>query len=409
MQFHRATLDNGLEIIAEIKPEAQSAAVGFFVQTGARDETPDVAGVSHFLEHMAFKGDERFSAHDVNRIFDELGANCNAWTSEEMTVYYAAILPEHLQPTVELLAALMRPSLRQEDFDTEKGVILDEISKYEDIPAMSVYDQIMMRHFTGHPLGQSVLGSTQSITALTSQQMREYHERRYGAANLVLVAAGNVDWDELQKLAAKYCGHWSTGKPGRVRGEAAPLSSRLFTCRTEMHQEHVMQMGLAPAAQSELRFAADIASTIVGDDNAGRLYWDLVETGLAETCDVAYHDFDGTGAWLTYLCCAPETVESNLARIAEIYREFNVSGPTEAEFIQAKNKVASRVVLGSELPMGRLSSLGSTWVQQHQYRSVSDDLQTLKNLTMQDVRTLLAQYPLSVQTTVGLGPYASAN
>ena len=126
MQFHRDTLDNGLNLIAEINPRAYSVSIGFFVKTGSRDETDEVSGVSHFLEHMAFKGDERFSAEDVNRIFDEVGAKYNASTSEEVTLFYATVLPEYADRTFGLLTALLYPSLREDDFQTEKQVILEE-------------------------------------------------------------------------------------------------------------------------------------------------------------------------------------------------------------------------------------------------------------------------------------------
>src|SRR5262249_53386586 len=129
--FHSHVLDNGLEIIAETSPSARSVALGFFVRTGARDETPEVSGVSHFLEHMVFKGTERRSAFEVNKDFDRIGANYNAFTSEENTVFYAAVLPEYLPNAVDILADILRPSLREDDFDQEKQVILEEIAMYE--------------------------------------------------------------------------------------------------------------------------------------------------------------------------------------------------------------------------------------------------------------------------------------
>ena len=172
MHFHHAELPNGLTIVAELNPAAQSVAAGYFVRTGARDETADVSGVSHFLEHMAFKGDDRHTAEDVNRIFDELGARYNASTREEITTYYAAVLPEYLPKTVEMLSGLIRPSLRTEDFDVEKNVILEEIGMYDDQPSFLAYDKAMAAHFAGHPLGQSILGSVESIAALTCEQMQ---------------------------------------------------------------------------------------------------------------------------------------------------------------------------------------------------------------------------------------------
>lgn len=404
MQFHQTQLPNGLQIIGEVKPAAQSVAVGFFVQTGARDEAADVSGVSHFLEHMAFKGDDTYSAEDVNRIFDEVGASYNASTGEEVTFYYAAILPEYLDQTFELLARMMRPSLREEDFDMEKQVILEEIGMYEDMPGFAIYDATMSTHFAEHPLGQSILGSTESIRNLTVEQMRNYHSQRYGASNLVLAATGNFDWDHLLELARQHCDNWNAGAPGRTVVEAVPQPHKHWIKRPGMNQQHLMQMAPAPPASSALRFAAEMVATIVGDESTGRLYWDLVETGLAETAELSFNDYDGSGAWATYLCCAPGEAEANLDRIREIFADFNQQGPTPEEFEQARNKVASRIVLSSERPMGRLVALGGNWVYRNEYRSVADDLAMLKSLTLDDVRALLNAYPLQQTTIVGLGP-----
>jgi predicted Zn-dependent peptidase len=286
----------------------------------------------------------------------------------------------------------------------EKQVILEEIGMYEDMPSFAIYERTMSTHFTGHPLGQSILGSSASVTALTAEQMRAYHAARYGAGNLVLAAAGNLDWDHLLQLAEQHCGGWDPGKPGRANEEARPHPCEVFQVRTGMNQEHVMQMAPAPAAQSPLRYAAEIVGTIVGDDGTGRLYWDLVETGLAEVADLSYNDYDGSGTWTTYLCSLPQQTKENLARITRIYEEFNRNGPTAEELEQARNKVASRIVLSSERPMGRLVSLGGNWVYCHEYRSVADDLKTLQDLTLEDIRELLERYPLGQTTTVGLGP-----
>src|SRR6267142_2076185 len=184
MQFLRTTLGNGLEIVAECNSEAHSSALGFFVQTGARDETAEVAGVSHFLEHMMFKGTPRRSSLDVNRDFDRIGAFSNAYTSEENTVFYAAILPEYLPQAVDILADILRPSLRGDDFNMEIKVIIEEIHMYEDQPMWSAYDHAKKAFFADHPLGNSVLGTPASITALTREQMQAYYDRRYIAPNI---------------------------------------------------------------------------------------------------------------------------------------------------------------------------------------------------------------------------------
>ena len=141
MTFHHQTLANGLTILGETNPAALSVALAFWVKTGSRDETPEVSGVSHFLEHMVFKGTERRDAFTVNRDFSRIGADNNAWTSEENTVFHAVVLPEFLPQVVDVLADILRPSLRKEDFDMEKKVILDEIVRYEVQPGWSAYEQ----------------------------------------------------------------------------------------------------------------------------------------------------------------------------------------------------------------------------------------------------------------------------
>ena len=404
MDFREQKLDNGLQIIAEFNPNVHSVAVGFFVRTGARDEGPEVSGVSHFLEHMAFKGTDSLSADDVNRIFDEVGANYNASTSEEVTLFYAAILPEYLDRTFELLSNVLFPSLRQEDFEMEKNVILEEIGMYDDLPAFTVYEKVMQTHFAGHPLGQCILGTTDSVRALSAEQMRQYHSERYRAGNIVLAVAGKSDWDEIRRLADQHCGHWIDGTLPRQAQEAKPAGGLTIVTKAGSMQQHAMAMTPAPTAQDEMRFAAEVLSVIVGDDSGSRLYWDIVDPGHAESAELSYNEYDGSGAFATYLSCEPETVSENLRRIRAIYEVVNRDAVTEVELEQAKNKIASRIVLRSERPMGRLSSLGGNWIYRQEYRSVDDDLNTLKSLTVSDIRRLLEIYPLGLTTMATVGP-----
>lgn len=404
MQFSQIELPNGLHILGEVNPRAHSVALGYFVRTGSRDETPEVAGVSHFLEHMAFKGDERYSAADVNRVFDELGANYNASTSEETTLYYAAVLPESLEPTLDLLSTLIRPSLRQADFDVEKQVIIEEIGMYDDQPSYAVYEQAMQAYFAGHPLSHSVLGTAASITSLRSDQMRDYHARHYGTENLTLVAAGNFDFDELVKLAERRCGSWARGGAARQLLAPHPPKAVRWVEKDSIHQEHVIAMAPAPEATSRLRFAAEMVSVIVGEEGSGRLYWELVESGRAETADLGYSEFEGHGSWMTYLCCEPGDVDANIELLERVLDKVMADGLTESELEQARNKVASRTVLRSERPMGRLSTLGNDWIYRHEYRTVAEDIALLRGVTLKDIRELLDAFPLRTVTQVGLGP-----
>jgi predicted Zn-dependent peptidase len=229
--FQSQLLKNGLQIIGETSPSARSVALGFFVRTGSRDETADVSGVTHFLEHMVFKGTPRRTALDVNRDFDRIGAHYNAFTSEENTVFYAAILPEYIPQAVDILADILRPSLRVEDFEMEKNVIIEEIGMYEDQPMWSAYDHAKRLYFSDHPLGNSILGTPESIRALARDQMQAYFERRYVAPNITVVAAGNFDWDRFVPVIEQHCGTWNGGPVGRsgVRQTAGSKATEVMT------------------------------------------------------------------------------------------------------------------------------------------------------------------------------------
>jgi predicted Zn-dependent peptidase len=404
LEFHEARLPNGLQVVSERSPSVYSVALGFFVRTGARDETDDVSGVSHFLEHMAFKGTARHSADDVNRVFDEVGAKYNASTSEEVTLFYGAILPEYLPQTFDLLADIIRPALRQEDFDVEKKVILEEIGMYDDQPTYTAYEHLMQTHFAGHPLGRSVLGTNASITALKSEQMRAYHQTRYAAGNILLAVAGQFDWNELLRLTERQCGGWPAGSPPRNRPEARPAGGMSLIQKPVSIQQHVMQMAPAPAADNPLRFAADLLAVIVGDETGSRMFWELVDPGFAETAEMGFNEFDGSGAYMFYFSCEPEEAECNLERVRKIQADINANGVTEVELEQARNKIASRIVLRSERPMGRLSSLGHNWLYRGEYRTVADDLATVRGISTADIRKLLDAYPLRQTTTSSVGP-----
>ncbi len=404
MEFLKETLPNGLEIVAECNAEAYSTALGFFVRTGSRDETDQVAGVSHFLEHMMFKGTPTRTADDVNREFDEMGAHYNAFTSEENTVYYAAVLPEYQNHAVSLLGDILRPSLRQEDFDTEKQVILEEIHMYEDQPPFGADEKAKAAHYGKHPLGRSVLGSPQSISSLRVQQMREYFQLRYGPQNIVLAAAGQVDFAALVNSARHICGPWESSQTSRELPEPPSHDGFHVLFKETAAQQYSLQLCRGPAATDEDRYAAKIQAMILGDDSGSRLYWELVDPGLAEQAVLNHYEYDGAGLFMTYMACEPQCAAENLQRVLEVYRQAAEQGFTKEELKQAKSKVLSRIVLSSERPRGRLFAVGSDWIQRRQYRSVADDIDTVAAITVDDLLAVQAKYPLTRCTTVSIGP-----
>ena len=404
MKFREHCLDNGLEIIAECNPAAYSTALGFFVKTGSRDETVETSGVSHFLEHMAFKGTPTRCAADVNRELDELGAHSNAFTSEEQTVYYVAVLPEFQDRAVDLLCDIMRPSLRGEDFEMEKQVILEEIAKYEDQPPFGAHEKSMAVHFRQHPLARSVLGSQGTVSALTSAQMRSYFDARYAPNNMTLAAAGNLDFDRLVQMAEQKCGAWERRPVARITPSATTNSDFQVFPSDIASQQYVIQIANGPAADEDSRYAARILSTVVGDDSGSRLFWKLIDTGRAE-CAVMYsHEYQGTGIFMSMLCGVPADTPENLQEILATLREVESGGITDEELSQAQNKICSHLVLQSERPTNRLFSLGDNWVQRHAYQTVRDVIAAYQAVSLPDVTDVLRQYPLTAHSTVAVGP-----
>ena len=404
MQFHHTVLDNGLQVIAEVNGLARSVASGFFVKAGSRDEGPELAGVSHFLEHMVFKGTPRRDALQVNRDFDRVGAKHNAQTSEEDTLYHVTCLPEYLPKSFDILSDILRPTLREEDFDTEKKVIIEEIKMYQDSAMSVAYDAAKAAHFGPHPLGQSILGTVESIEAMKVERMRGYFAEKYAPANIVLAFAGRTGWDEVVGLAKKHCGGWTGGETSRIALPPKGTGAFETILRADDQQQTVIGVCDGPPLESEDRYAALLLSTILGDHTGSRLYWSLIDPGHADGAELSYQDYNQAGALFTFLSCDPEETQNNLERIVEVYKEVIAKGVTDDELTQAKNKVLSRSVLRSERPMGRLSSLGFLWTYRHEYQTVSEEMEAFGKVTVSEVRGVLDRWPLLPMTIVSAGP-----
>ena len=405
MSFQMHKLANGLTILGEHSPSARSVALGFFVRTGSRDETPEVSGVSHFLEHMAFKGSANRTAFDVNRDFDRIGDDYNAFTSEENTVYHAAVLPEYLPQAMDVLSDLLRPTLRQEDFDLEKKVIINEIGRYEDQPMWSAYDNAKKIYFAEHRLGNTILGTPESITALQRDQMEAYFRRRYAATNITLCVAGAFEWDEVVGLAQAQCGGWQPAPVGREGVRETPGSGKVEIIHKEkVAQQYAVLMSAGPGAESPLRHAADLLGMAIGDDSGSRLYWELVDPGRVESAGCSFSEYDGTGVFYTSFSGEPDATAENLAITRQVLEGVQKGGITQEELDTARSKLLSRLVRSGERPRGRMMAVGMHWLYLGKYRSVDDDLRAYEAVTPAQVREVLDRYALTRTTTLTLGP-----
>lgn len=404
MHHHFHQLQNGLTIVGEHHDDARTLAAGFFVKTGARDETPEISGVSHFLEHMMFKGTPKRTPADVNREFDAMGARNNAFTSEEETVYYGAVLPRFQEQILDLLADMMRPALRNEDFDMEKKVILEEIAMYEDRPQFAVFDLLRATYFGSHPLGASVLGSSDSIAALTRDQMHEYFSRRYAANNLTLALTGNYDWESVKAQAETLCGSWNVAPAPRETPEFTPTPQIKVERNDKFNRAHIALMAPGFSSQDERRTAAALAGEVIGAGEASRLYWALVHPGIAEAAQIGHDANDGAGAFYGYLLVDPSRAQEALDKFQSEIARACADGLSTQEIERARRRVASEMVLGAETPMGRLRPVGYDWMYRREQKSPQDALERLLAVTPEEVNAVLRHKPFEAATVVATGP-----
>lgn len=403
LSFHEHRLGNGLRIAAECNDAAHTAAVGFFVRGGSRDEVPQLMGVSHFLEHMMFKGTAQRTAEDVNREFDELGANYNAYTTQEMTAYFAQVLPEFLPRAVDLLSDMLRPALRTEDFDMERNVILEEIGMYEDRPQWRLQDTIIEQHFGSHPLSHRVLGTRETIEGMTADRMRAYFETCYGPDNITVTAAGQVDFDALVADITRGCGDWPSTGHARQFETVACTDQEMTLTDKKLTRHYLAVMYPGPDAQDDRRYAAGVFADVLGDDDGSRLYWALVDPGLADDVEFVHFPHDRTGSFFAFASCDPKRaaqVESMLLETIDA-----CAAQVEPEEVErAKHKIATSVTLAGENPASRMRALGSQWIYLDRHVPLDEELACITAVDTGDITALVKSMPLSPRTLVRLGP-----
>ena len=388
-------LPNGLTLVGEPNSDAKSVSLGFFVKTGARDEQAHESGLSHFLEHMMFKGTAKRTAEQVNFDLGNIGAQANAYTSEENTVYYASVLPEHLGELHELLSDMLRPALDPKEFFTEQKVILEEIALYRDRPQFWFFQSLLKDYYAENPMGQPVLGTEESVAALTPEVMNAYFERRYCPSNMVVSCAGNFNWPEFVGLCEKHCGHWKKFAPTRnyINTNASGLNLSYYRPKLNLAQYVLAVPGVG--ADDSQRYAVGVLATILGDHVGSRLYWSLIESGLADSASASNDENDGSGLFTVHASCTPENlpeveriIDAELAKLGDV---------SEQELARAKTKLATRIVAGGELPLGRMMALGNGQI----YRGRADSLDKILELVNSVKLDSLKQWLEGVDFTAG--------
>jgi predicted Zn-dependent peptidase len=385
------SLDSGLRIVTETIPSVRSVALGFWIRTGSRDETPEQAGISHFLEHLLFKGTDRFSSREIDEIFDAMGAEINAGTGKETTSVYARFLDRHLERAFDVLADMvLRPAYP--DIDSERQVVVEEIAMYEDEPAEKVHDVLARAIFGDHPLGRPVIGRAEVISSVPVPALAEYHDARYVAPNIVVAAAGGVEHDRVVELVERATSSDRQRDPGAVDGRPAPpeaASPRLRFHEKETEQYHLCLGGPGIPRADERRFALRVLDTILGGSTSSRLFQEVREQrGLAYSVYSYSSQYRDAGQVALYVGTRPDNVRDAMQVIGGELRRLQEESVGEEELERAKENVKGRTVLSMESTLTRMNRLGGALLMGVPLLTLDEVLAAIDAVELEDMALL---------------------
>ena len=382
-----STLDSGVRVVTEAMPSVRSIALGFWIRSGSRDEPVEQAGISHFLEHLLFKGTERFSSREIDEVFDAMGAEVNAGTGKETTSVYSRFLDRHLEHAFDVLQDMvLRPAYP--DIDSERQVVIEEIAMYEDEPSDKVHDVLSEAIFGDHPLGRPIIGTADVISSVPVPTIAEWHDGRYTGANIVVAAAGNLDHDRLVELVSAAVGLDRTG-PEAVSASPNGVSPVLRFHEKETEQYHLCMGGPGIPRGDERRFALRVLDTILGGSTSSRLFQEVREKrGLAYSVfSYASHYLD-SGQVALYVGTRPENVAEAMDVIGTELGRLQSEGVSEQELERARENVKGRTVLSMESTLSRMNRLGGSVLMGVPLLSVDEVLAAFDAVTLDDVMAL---------------------
>ena len=402
------TLDSGLRIITEAMPDVRSVAVGFWIGIGSRDERDPVAGASHFLEHLLFKGTKRRTALQISAEIDAVGGDMNAFTSKEYTCFYARCLDRDLALAVDVLGDMMTSSLvRTADVDAERDVVLEEINMHYDTPDDLVHSVFADAYFAGHPLGREVLGDERTITAMTRDQVNRYYKRHYVPSNVTVAVAGNARHADVVDQVLATVGEWSgpaeptikRSTPNGSVGSGAVLRPR------PTEQTHLVLGGPGLARNDDQRWAAGVLNQALGGGMASRLFQEIRERrGLVYSVYSYNGMYADTGTFAVYAGTTPRKADDVLAVTrAELDRAL-ADGLTDEELERAKGHLAGATVLALEDSGSRMSRLGKALCSDVPLLTLDETLAAIEAVTAGDVRGVARRLLGGPWTLAMVGP-----
>ena len=393
-------LDSGVRVVTEAMPTVRSVTLGFWIATGSATETSDEAGLSHLVEHMLFRGTERFGSLEIDQIFDTMGAELNAGTGKETTSVYARVIDEHLPQAFDIVADMVwHPRVDETDLANERQIVLEEIAMYEDTPDDRVFDVLGEAIFGEHPLGRAIIGRADVIGATTVERLGRFHDAHYAPGDVVIAAAGSLDHDAVVALAE------GIDVPRRPRVPQPPpvpeqLPPHLSFLRKETEQYHITLGAPALARDDERRFALRVLDNIIGGTSSSRLFQEVREhRGLAYSVYSFQALYAGRGQIGIYLGTRPDNVAPALKVVADELQRLREDGVTVEELARSKENVKGRLVLSLESTAARMNRLGGSVLADLPLMSIDEVVERIESVALDDinglVRELLAPERLS--------------
>ena len=389
----------------------RSVALGFWIGTGSVGETPAEAGLSHLVEHMLFRGTERFGSLEIDQLFDGMGAELNAGTGKETTSVYTRVIDEHLPEAFDVMADMVwRPRFGADDLDNERQIVLEEIAMYEDDPQDKVFDVLGEAVFGDHPLGRPIIGTAEVVGGVPAADLSAFHAARYVPGNVVIAAAGSLDHDAIvalvEKAQAERAGQTAPGAPS-VPGTVVPRTA--FVAKPT-EQVHVCLGAPGIARDDDRRFALRVLDNVFGGTSSSRLFQEVRERrGLAYAVYSFSSLYADSGQVGLYLGTRPDNVEQALGVVAAELERLRAEPATEEELRRSKENVKGRMVLALESTSARMNRLGSSVLAGMPLLTVDEVVERIEAVSLGDLEALAAElFAADRLSAVGIGPDESA-
>ena len=387
MFYDKTILDSGVTVLTEHMDGVRSAALGFWVRIGGRDEAPHEYGMSHFMEHMLFKGTPTRSALDISTAFDELGADYNAFTSREYTCFYTRLIDERLTDGFEILAdMIVNASFTHDTIVPERQVVLEEIARTQDTPEDYVYDVFADCMYPKNALGRPILGTKETVSAFDTEQMRAYHDAHYTSSNIFVVACGNVDHAQVVALAQEHLANTLQGE--RLNRKPCEEEQRveLRAVKRDSEQAHILYGMPTISAESEQRHAYGLLDIMVGGGMSSRLFQEIREKrGLVYSVYTSTQLYEGSGVFYMYAGTRPDNIGQVLEVAQAEFAKALQEGLTQKELDRAKELACGNFVLGMESTRTHMSRLGRLVTTGRPLISIDETLEKYRAVTLEDI------------------------